>query len=217
MFLPQPAVGEPAHKKHKGRESKGGESAVNKMLWNLDFRTRTLEGKVPSYFLAESDVIVVPALLAAAKVYDDLSQKGVAHPMGPKRTTLAAGFLNRIATADLTQVEGEALKYVQEQDKIAELTRTIKVAEQQALLQHLLKSYVTAKHMEPEIAHCQFFKCKKPSKGDTSARYFFSIELQGHSPLVHCYPFIRVAMIGAGAVYADGPPPLGPQIRDIPR
>ena len=187
------------------------------MLWNLDFRTRTLEGKVPSYFLAESDTVIVPALQAAAKVYDDQAQKGVAHPLGPKRTTLAAGFLNRIVTADLAQVQGDALKHMQDQDKICELTKTIKIAEQQTLMQHLLQSYTTAKHMEQEIAHCQFFKCKKPTKGETTARYFFSIEIQSHSPLVRCYPYIRLALMGAGAIYADGPPPLGPLIRDIPK
>ena len=116
MFLNNaPAAEGPDLKKRKGQErSKGGEAAVNKMLWNLDFRTRTLEGKVPSYFLAEDDQVIVPAMLAAAKLYDDQAQKGVAHPLGPKRTTLAAGFLNRIALADLSQVAGDALKFMQE-------------------------------------------------------------------------------------------------------
>ena len=194
----------------------GGDDAIHKMLWSLDSRIRTQEGKVPSFFLLGTDPVLVPALIQGNATYDSLHTKGVAHPLGPRRTTLAAAFLRRIAEADLSQTSEASARFLKEADQIAAFTKTITILEQQKLLIHLLTTYTSANLLETEIAACLFFKCKKPNK-EKNERYFFSIEIQPSSPMIHIYPFIRLAMIGAAAIPADGPPPLGPLIRDIPR
>ena len=207
--------GGPQQKRHK---SMGSDEAVNKVLWQLDSRVRTLEGKAPSWFLAADDPVVVPAMINANKTYDDRHTKGVAHPMGPRRTTLAAGFLSRIAMADLKlpDQKAEVTHFINQTNTLAAMSKTMTIEEQQVFLKHLLSSYTTPQLMEPEIASLLFFKCKKQD-AEKKDRYFFQIELQPSSPLIHCYPFIRLAMIGANAIPADGPPPAGPLIRDIPR
>ena len=91
------------------------------------------------------------------------------------------------------------------------------MAEQQTLLQYLITTYTTAQHLEPEIATCLFFKCKRPDKNNKKERYFFAIEIQPHSPLINVYPCIRMSLVAAKAVAADGPPPSGPLIRGVPR
>ena len=195
----------------------GGETAVNKMLWSLDTRLRHVEGKIPSFFLSATDQVIVPALLGANEAYDKLNVKGAAHPHGARRTSLAAGFFLRLAEIDLTQMTGEPAQYMTHCDQIAALTKTITIAEQKALLVHLLKSFDAAQKMEPEIAACMFFKCKKQSKDTKEDRFFFALELQPSSYLVHCHPLIRLFLLGANAKLADGPPPQGPLIREIPR
>ena len=82
-------------RKRKGAGGGGadGESAVNKLLWSLDTRLRHLDGETPSYFLDSDNKFIVPALIQANKIYDDKRIKGSAHPMVPRRTSLAAGFL----------------------------------------------------------------------------------------------------------------------------
>jgi hypothetical protein len=204
-------------KRKAGAVEGGGESAVNKMLWSLDNRLRHIEGKIPSFFLAASDNVVVPAMIAANKAYDELAVKGAAHPHGARRTSLAAGFLNRVSEADVTKVDGEAATFATHCDQIAQMTKTLSLAEQQTLLIHLLKSFDTAQKMESEVAACMFFKCKKQSKDTKEDRYFFALELQPSSYLVHCHPLIRLVLMGAKAKLADGPPPQGPLIRNIPR
>ena len=104
----QAAEGEANTRAGKNRKIKdGGEGAIHKVLWSLDTRLRHLEGKLPSYFLSANDEVVVPAMIGANKIYDGQHTKGAAHPMGPRRTTLAAGFLKRVAEIDLAKVEGD--------------------------------------------------------------------------------------------------------------
>ena len=206
------------HKKRKGAGGGGDtESAVNRLLWSLDTRLRHLEGKTPSYFIDADEQFVVPALIQANKLYDDKHVKGSAHPLGPRRTSLAAGFLMQIAKAQLDKAEGAALVYMNEWNKIAGMTSGMDMKEQQALLTYLLSTYTSAQHLEPEIAACLFFKCKKPDKTTKKERQFFAIEIQPHSPLINVYPYIRMALASAGATAADGPPPSGPLIRGVPR
>lgn len=205
------------HEKRKGAGGGGteGESAVNKLLWSLDTRLRHLEGKTPSCFLDSDDKIIVPALIQADKKYDDKHIKGSAHPMGPRRTSLAAGFLTQISKAQLDKAEGAALTYMEKCDKVAEMKKGMDMKEQQALLVYLLSTYTTAQHLEPETAACFFFKCKKPNKTSKKERHFFALRLQPHSPLVNVYPFIRMALVFANATSADGPPPASPLVRGV--
>ena len=106
---------------------------------------------------------------------------------------------------------------MEECDKVVEMTKGMDMKEQQALLTYLLGTYITAQHLEPEIAACLFFKGKKPDKTTKKKRHFFALELQPHSPLVNVYPFIRMAMVFANATAADGPPPSGPLISGVPK
>ena len=209
------AVGGWARKQKTGDGGGTGETdkAVHKMLWSLDTRLRIQEGRLPCYFLAEKDEVLVPAMIEGNRIYDDSKpDKGKPHSMGPRRTTLAAAFLNRIASADLTQagLTGSDL-LVTFFNRTAALTKTITVEEQQVLLKHLLESYTTPQMLETEVRACMFFKTKKNPK------YLFSIEFNDHSPLKHCYDYIRICLKGAGAEPTDGSPPMGPLIRDIPR
>ena len=214
----QAAEGEANTRAGKNRKIKdGGERAIHKVLWSLDTRLRHLEGKLPSYFLSASDQVVVPAMIGANKIYDGQHVKGAAHPLGPRRTTLAAGFLKRVAEIDLAKVEGELAVFAKNCDEISVLTKTITIAEQKALLIKLLASYTTPQLLEQEIAACLFFKCKKQDKDSKEDRYFFAIEVQQQSFLVHIFPLMRLMLKGAKATLADGPPPSGPLIRDIPR
>ena len=215
MFLKREAEESSPAKNRKTKD--GGEGAIHKILWSLDTRLRHLEGKLPSYFLCATDPVVVPAMQAANKIYDDKHVKGAAHPLGPRRTTLAAGFFQRVAECDLTKVEGEALAFSKECDVIAGMAKTITIAEQKALLLKLLAGYTSPQHLETEIAACLFFKCKNKGKESKEDRFFFAIEVQQQSFLVHVFPLIRLVLKGAKATLADGPPPPGPLIRDIPR
>ena len=152
----------------------------------------------------------------ANKQYESRLKNGVAHPDGPRRTTLAAGFLNAIVQAKLDAAEPAIVQQIKFYDEIAGLTKSPTIAEQQVILTKLLASYTTAKKMEPEISLCQFFPTKKPGTGGKK-RYYMAIEFSPSSPLRHVVEFVRVCLQAAGAIPIDGPPPMGPIIRDIPR
>lgn len=121
----------------------------------------------------------------------------------------------QIAKAQLDKAEGTALAYMEECDKVAEMKKGMDIKDQQALLVYPLSTYTTAQLLEPEIAACLFFKCKKPDKDSKKERHFFALEPQPHSPLGNVYPFIRMAQVFANAKAADGPPPAGPLIRGV--
>ena len=123
----------------------------------------------------------------------------------------------QISKAQRDKAEGPALAYMEECDKLAEMTKGMDMKEQQALLTYLLGTYKTAQHLEPEIAACLFFKFKKPDKTTKKERRFFAWGLQPHPRLVHVYPYIRMALVFANATAADGPPPSGPLIRGVPK
>ena len=154
-------------KKRKGAGGATGgdtESSVNKLLWSLDARLRHLEGKTPSYFIETDEQYILPALIQANQQYDAKHTKGAAHPMGPRRTSLAAGFLVQIAKANLAIAEGPALAYMNEWNKVAGMTSGMEMAEQQTLLQYLITTYTTAQHLEPEIATCYFSSARSRTR-----------------------------------------------------
>ena len=210
-----------APKKRKGPE-RWGEQEENKgagkgrLMWSLDYRLRTLEGKVPTYFLAEEDKLLVPAMTEAAQRYDSKLVKGQAHPDGPKRTTLAAAALNALALADLTKADQNTTAMITEFDKISALAHAPSVAEQQTILVTALASYTTAKKMEPEVSACVFYRTKKKGP-DGKNKILFQLEFSDKSPLRHTVEFTRVCMSAIGATSLDGPPPPGPLIREVPR
>ena len=73
MFLSQVPAGDAAEGGARGNKRKGGDggdTAIHKMLWSLDSRVRTVESKVPSYFLTADESVLVPALLAPNNIYD---------------------------------------------------------------------------------------------------------------------------------------------------
>ena len=207
-------------KKHKSDGPDGDgtttDKAVHKMIWSLDARTRNLEGMIPSFFLSEDDKFIVPSLLEANKVYDTALIKGKPHPHGPRRTSLAAAFLNTIAKADLSKATPATTTMIATLDKALTLCKSPTIAEQQTILKGLLETFTSAQIMEPEVNHCSFFGTKKPGE-DGKKRYYFSIAFSPQSMLRHIVEFVRVSMSAAGAKQTDGPPPLGPIIRDIPR
>ena len=202
-------------KKRAHSETSGGRDMQGKvcsMLHNLDARMRAQEGKVATYFLPDSDPAIVLPMIAANKAYDDKKpERGKPHEFGPRRTTLAGGCLLAISKVDLKALGAVEQQYMVWFDQIATQTGTPSVAAQLGLLKELLKTLDTAQKLEPEIAVCQFFKTKKASK------YIFAIEFQPYSPFRHTYDLIRLVLSAAGGVAADGSPPRGPQIRDIPR
>jgi len=128
-----------------------------------------------SFLLVASDAVIVPAVVAANKVYDDVAVKGAVHPHGARRTSLAAGFRNRVSEVDLSKADGEAATCATHCGQIAQVTKTITLAEQKVLLVHVLKSFDTAQKVEPDIAAFLFFKCKKQSKDSKEDSYFFCI------------------------------------------
>ena len=214
---------EESRRKHQrtGANQKGAgeaqvEKTTHKMLWSLDSRMRHMEGQVPSYFLTEGDKLLIPALEQANKNYDSKLKKGTPHPDGPRRTTLAAAALNAIAEADIDAAEGEAKEQIEFFDKLAAMTKSPTIKEQQWVLKTCLQSYTTAQKMETEILTCQFFATKKQTT-EGKKRYFFALEFSPTSPLRHTVEFARVVFQAIGAKPTDGPPPLGPIIRDIPR
>ena len=193
------------------------DTAVHKMAWNLDTRVRHIEGMIPSFFLLETDTIIVPHMIAGNTKYDSQLKKGQPHPHGPRRTSLAAAFLNAISVAELDKAVGEVEIQRDFYDSVAELAKIPKMAEQQILLKKLLTSYDTAKKMEPEITQCLFFKTKKPDPDSKANRYYFSIAFSPFSPLRHTAEFVRLCIMSSNAMVLDGPPPLGTIMRDIPR
>ena len=186
------------------------------MLWALDTRVRNIEGQIPSFFLTEEDALLVPALTAANATYDSRHSKGSAHPDGPRRTSLAAKLLITLSKADLKRASPTVVQAIAFHDQIALLSKSPSITEQQTLLVELLKSYTTAKHMEPEVTQCLFFATKKPNKAGKK-RFFFSLPFSPMSMLRHTMDFVRICLLEVGAEFVDGPPPLGPTIREIPR
>ena len=187
------------------------EGTAGKMLHNLDMRLRNIEGKVPTYFLTGENIFS-KALLNANKIYDDQKPaRGQPHQLGPRRTTLAGSFLLTLSTANLKEAQAKERELIKFFDTIAQAVGNPTIEAQQTLLASLVAHYTTPKLLEPEIASCQFFKTKRAEK------FIFMLEFQPHSPLRHCYEFVRVGLSTAGATLADGPPPRGPIIRDISR
>ena len=66
---------------------------------------------------------------AAKKKYDSKMKKRTPHPDGPRWTTLAAGALNAIASADLSAAEGEAKEQIEFYNQMAVLTQTSTIPE----------------------------------------------------------------------------------------
>ena len=206
-----------AHKRPRGSEEEkwsttgSSMSRTYRMLHNLDTRVRAQEGQLSAFFLAEGETVLLPALLAANKHYEDLKpSKGQPHQLGPRRTTLAGAVMLALAKADLSKCSKTELELIEFYNAIAEKAHTPAIHEQQEIMKVLVAKYTTAQMMEPEVRNCQFFKTKQ------SPRYLFAIEFQPHSPLRHCYEFIRVGLLCANAIPTDGSPPKGPLIREIP-
>ena len=116
-----------------------------------------------------------------------------------------------LSQADLTASGPSEQALIAFYDKIAEQAGQPKVEVQKQMLVDMMAHFNTPQLLEPEIASCMYFKTKK------SEKYIFSIEFQPHSPLRHCYEFVRVGLLGSGATLTDGPPPRGPLIRGIPK
>ena len=202
----------PAAKKVKrgDREDDNGGSQ-NKMLHNLDTRLRSMEGRTATYFLTPTSPFV-SALQTANEAYDSKKPaKGQPHEFGPRRTTLAGAFLVCLSQVDLTACSSSEQELVKFFNQVAAATGQPTVEKQKELLANLVAHYTTPKLLEPEISVCQFFKTRKQDK------FIFAIEFQPHSPLRHCYELVRVGLISSGATLADGSPPRGPLIREIPR
>ena len=87
-----------------------------------------------------------------------------AFALGPRCAILAAGLRDRLAEVDLSKVDGEPLKFMPENDAVAEMAKILTTLEQKSLFNDLLKTFTTAKHMEQEVAAFLFFRCKKPSE-----------------------------------------------------
>ena len=80
-----------------------------------------MEGLLPCYFLAEEDKIIVPAMNEGNSLYDgNKPEKGLPHPLGPRRTSLAAAFLNCIGAVDLTKFPPEILQQIKFFDEVAD-------------------------------------------------------------------------------------------------
>ena len=171
-------------KRQRGGEDGEGGWAGNKMLHSLDARMRTQEGMLATYFLAEGDMVLVPAMVEGNKYYDDARpDKGQPHVYGPRRTSLGKAFLNKLSTIDITKSEGKEAEAIQFFDSIAAATNGPTVGQQLGLLKTLNAKLNTPQLLEGEICACMFFKTKK------SPRYIFSIQFQPGSPYKHiCWP-----------------------------
>ena len=88
-------------------------SRTYRMLHNLDTRVRAQEGQLSAFFLAEGETVLLPALLAANKHYEDLKpSKGQPHQLGPRRTTLAGAVMLALAKADLFKCSKPELELI---------------------------------------------------------------------------------------------------------
>ena len=191
----------------------------SRLLSLVDYRLRVLEGKLPTFFLKHDDSFILPALQAANKLYDDKKlAKGKAHPLGARRCTYAAAFLNCIVTAKLD--EGDWLLKIQAailaHDTYAGFVGVPTIAKQKECLTGLLRTFSTAEMMGAEVSACTFIKCKKPD-ANGKARYLFGLEIDHMSALRYCVDFMKITLEGVGAVRVDGPPPMGPLVRALPK
>lgn len=201
-------------KRHRGDDGEAGdkEGSICRLLHQFDARIRAQEGLAATYFLAEGDQVIVPAMVEGNTYYENNKpEKGQPHMFGPRRTTLAAAFLRKLIQIDLTKSGQKETELIQFFDQIAGITKNPTVVQQLELLKVLVAKFNTPKLLEGEISLCQFFKTKK------SPKYVFSIVFQQGSPFQHTYDLVRVGLMGAGATLADGPPPPGPGIRAIPK
>ena len=89
----------------KGGSSTGGVHA--RLMHQMDYRIRIMEGHIPTFFLAQNDTVLLPAMQAGEKVYTKKTpEKGQPHPLGAKRLQLGATLLNCVASMDIKKYEG---------------------------------------------------------------------------------------------------------------
>ena len=70
----------------KHARTEGGSSKKeNKLLEQLDYRIRKLESETPTWFLPETEGVLIPALKTAHATYKPKAVKGQPHPDGPCR------------------------------------------------------------------------------------------------------------------------------------
>ena len=104
-------------------------------------------------------------LIEANTYYDSKKPaKGQANELGPRRTTLAGGFLLELSRANLATCTASQQQMVGFFDTVAVTVGNPTIEKQHALLVSLVAHYNTPKMLEPEIAACLFFKTKKADK-----------------------------------------------------
>ena len=115
-----------------------------------------------------------------------------------------------VASADLGSAV--AKPQVEAYDQMLQITGgRMTLADQQRALQQLLKLLNTPQKMEPAIQECSWYKVKK---GD---RYLLKLGLAPSHPLHELVDVIYVVLGCLAASRSDGPPPKGPQARQIGR
>ena len=201
----------------EGEDGDGGGQTQNKLLSQLDYRVRVIEGRLPTYFLPHDEIVILPALQAANKIWDDKKPaKGQPHPLGARRCSYAAAFMNCIVLCDISKAEGAALASIEAHDGLAKILGQSTISQQKASLQFLLMTYTTHEKMSSEVSACVFMKCKKPDE-QGKHRHIFALEVDPMSGLRYCVDFMRIALENQGAIRADGPPPPGPLVRALPK
>ena len=188
-----------------------------RILRSLDFRLRTIEGKVPTFFLNPTDDVILPAMQTAQKHYESKTPgKGKPHPMGARRLTYAHFFLKQIMVCDLTKADEATKKQIEKHDSIAAMVKGPSLAEQQILVVQTMPEFDEPSKLGPIVDGCTFIKCKKPDTNG-KARYLFSIEFAPSAPYRHIVDLVTMILISTGATRTDGPPPAGPLIRSAPK
>ena len=137
---------------------------------------------------------VPQALMAAVEQAANQHQsqnpgKAKPHPMGPRRVTLPAGFLNALSVINLARADEQQQAIIATQDRLLAIANTPSISKQKDLLGQLLKMYTTPDQLLPEKAACVWFKAKKTEK------YLLRLTVRTWSPLHH--------------------PPGGPQVRAL--
>jgi len=195
----------------KPRVEKGdtSEKKMTKGMELLDYRLRKLEAEVPTWFLPETEGVLVPALKTAHAAYDSKLVKGQAHQDGPRRTTLAGQLLKTLSSCDLAKGTQEQQLQITRMNEMLVLVKQPTLQEQQAFLNKFLATYVTAASFEPFIVSCEAFKAKK------NPRYVVQLLVNRHTPLAHVSEFVEFAMRALGAEPQHGPPPRGELFRHL--
>ena len=181
-----------------------------RMMENLDYRLRQLEGATPCFFLPLEGCGLAQAMQAAAAYYDGRSPgKGKPHPDKHRKTTLAGALVKFAAERELQRLSPEAQAALAQTDKLLAAARRPSLVEQHEMIKVMFPLMATPTAMEPEVIACNFCKATKDTK------YVLTVQFQPHGVLAQVMPFIEFVILATGGLPSSGAPPKGAQVRGL--